>query len=438
MKIKAEKALSPFFIKEWPISTDSEFEVEFVEPRQFFRAERLDLVSKLFYIECREKGYDCSFAKELYTEFIRAFSLGSFTEPGTESKNSIEKYFASFDVLIDNVKKTGLSAEQSVVPIGENGSILDGSHRTAIAIYFGIRLPVIRIPGVKKSYDYLYFEDRGMPQRYLDYAIQKYVAYADHCYIACLWPRATGAKRQEAADKLIRETVSVVCKRQIKLNYNGMRQLMIHIYGNQEWAGTFDNGFAGIPVKAKACYHPGVFTTVYVLEGADLESMVQLKSEVRDIFRVENHSVHITDTKEEAVDAAQVLFNEYSVILMNYGDITADRQMGKQMLDESTASQGRCLSLDATKRLFGLIKANQVKTLWQENDHTYAPTDLGCVFGLHFPCLEKCDLSVSERIRYQARCIRYGVVIDFITELQIKRRVRHLGRIILRKIGIIR
>lgn len=438
MKIKASKALSPFFLDGWSISKNLEFDVDYVEPRQFLKAERLDLVSKLYYIECREKGNDCTLAKELYTEFIRAFSLGSFIEPGTETKDSIEKYFEEFDILIDNVKEIGLSANKSVIPVGENGSILDGSHRTALAIYFGKKLPVIYISGVTKTYDYMYFKDRGMPQKYLDFAVQKYIEYADLCYVACLWPRARGANKQKKVEMLIHKSTNVVCKRQIKLNYNGLRQLMIQIYGNQEWAGTMEDGFSGIPVKAKACYDLKGLTTVYVLEGNDLEHILELKAQIRDIFKINNHSIHITDTKEEAMEAARILFNEHSIALLKFGNIIVDNDIKNHMITKEINLQENCLSCDFTKMLFQLIKINQIKTLWMKIDKNSTPIDFGYVYGMSFPSLEKCNLSIKERICFHLKCFRYGCILDFAMQLQIKRKIRQLVGMVLRKIGVIR
>ncbi len=45
---------------------------------------RFDIAFKLLYLEMKDKGVE--FSREVYTEHIRAFSLGNFIEPGNKEK----------------------------------------------------------------------------------------------------------------------------------------------------------------------------------------------------------------------------------------------------------------------------------------------------------------------------------------------------------------
>ncbi len=57
---------------------------------------------------------DVRFAKEIYKDHIRAFSLGKFTEPGNEEKNSIERFIEEFQKTFKDIKKQmGLITENS-------------------------------------------------------------------------------------------------------------------------------------------------------------------------------------------------------------------------------------------------------------------------------------------------------------------------------------
>ena len=82
--------------------------------------------------------YNCKFINELYDKHIEAFSAGSYNEPGNDEKNSIKKYIDTFEVLIKNIKKSGIDETISVIPVGKNNEIMDGAHRTAIASYFNL------------------------------------------------------------------------------------------------------------------------------------------------------------------------------------------------------------------------------------------------------------------------------------------------------------
>ena len=55
MEIKISDYFSDFFIKGWNLDRNQRLRVEYVNPMQFLKPERMDLVCKLFYIDCREK-----------------------------------------------------------------------------------------------------------------------------------------------------------------------------------------------------------------------------------------------------------------------------------------------------------------------------------------------------------------------------------------------
>lgn len=318
-KVNISEHFSPYFIKTWRCEPDIELKVDYVQPEQFLVSNRIDLICKLFYIECREKQADMTFAKELYTEHLRAFSEGTFTEPGNEEKNTIEKYFATFDKLIDEIKANGFDASKSVVPVSDSGVILDGSHRVAIAIYYHITLPIVRIHGVEQCFDAAFFQKNGLSPVYLDFMVDQYIKAKDQTYIACLWPAGYDEAKNAETDAILRKAGDVVYRKRISFNYNGIERLVTQVYYHQSWTGSLDEGFRGAANKAKDCYSKKGAATIYVLENID-QDLVDLKSKIRDIYQIENHSIHITDTKDEAIEAAELLLNENSIHLANYGD----------------------------------------------------------------------------------------------------------------------
>lgn len=332
MKEKAKNLLSDYFLDVWNIDPSNEFEITYVDAKQFLRPERMDLICKLVYIDSKIKNRNLDYARELYTEHIRAFSNGTFKEPGNKNKNSIEKYFEVFDSLIESCQKLPLSAQKSVVPVGADGNILDGSHRTAIAIYFNLPLPIIKIPDRIDNYNYSFFKRRGMKEEYLDYIAYNYLLWKDNVYIACIWPIADESNKKAISEKYICETADIFYKKEIHFNYNGLHNLMVHTYGNQEWAGNALNAFSGIPNKVNECYKERKNTTIYILSGSDLESLVGLKTKIRDLYKISNHSIHITDTKEEAVYLGRVALNKNSIDLMNYGNPFAFSEFIKKLL----------------------------------------------------------------------------------------------------------
>ena len=372
-KVNIEDYFSPYFIRTWRYEPDIELKVDYVQPEQFLVSNRIDLICKLFYIECREKNADMTFAKELYTEHLRAFSEGTFTEPGNEEKNTIEKYFSTFDRLIDDIKENGFDASKSVIPVSDNGVILDGSHRVAIAIYYHITLPIVRVHGVEQYFDAAFFQKNGLSPVYLDFMVDRYIRAKKQTYIACLWPAGYDEAKNAETDVILRKAANVVYRKRIRFNYNGIERLVTQVYYHQEWTGSLDEGFRGAAYKAKDCYSKKGITTIYVLENIS-QDLVELKSKIRDIYRIENHSIHITDTKDEAVEAAELLLNENSIHFANYGnplkywsslkDLVTNGANNGQTLDIALTLYGICDRQPEIYKKSDKIIDNPKKYLW--------------------------------------------------------------------------
>lgn len=408
-KVNIKDYFSPYFIKSWRYEDDVELPVEYCQPEQFVVSERIDLICKLFYIKCREKKHDLSFAKELYTEHLRAFSEGTFTEPGNEEKDSLEKYFDTFDRLIDDIKKNGFDAGKSVVPVSDNGVILDGSHRVAIAIYYNIELPIVRIHGTEHCFDAAFFQKNGLKRVYLDFMIDQYIRRKEQTYVVCLWPVGYDHDKNIIADDILRRTAHIVYRKEIMFNYSGIRQMVIQVYHDQRWTGTYDNAFATAEMKSKACFAKNRITTVYVIEGVSQPEIIELKTRIRNIYQIENHSIHITDTKEEAIEAAELLLNENSIHFANYGDPYIYWDSVKTFILKE--SEGDCISCFTTT-LYGICDGD-VNEDSDDESLINNPLKYLYYFGkkvLSLSEINSDDPSVNAKITKLIKQKRYGTI----------------------------
>lgn len=311
--------LSDNFIKTKHITKDTPFQIEEICGRALLCPERLDLTAKIAYIEAREKGADMGFARELYRKHIEAFSEGNYTEPGDENKNTLDKFFSVFDDLIDDFKIGGFDPEKSLIPIGRNNIILDGAHRTACAIYFDKTVTVIRFSQFAVNFNYSYFRERRLSEEMLQYMAAKYCEYAQrNLYFACLWPIAAVEKRPKAIEEIAGQG-AIVLDSTVKLQKNGLRNFMLQIYQHQNWIGTPENHFSGVMGKVEACFAPVKTTQAILFEDGTLESVLAMKDRIRNIFRLDKHAIHISDSNEETRLMTQLLFNENSVHALNYG-----------------------------------------------------------------------------------------------------------------------
>lgn len=385
---------SQYFLDTWGIEADAELKTELVSPKTLLTANRLDLACKLYFIDCLEKKVDMSFARQLYQAHLAAFSGGSFVEPGQNAKNSPQDYYDSFCRLIDDMREHGFDQARSVVPVGDNGAILDGAHRVAIAIYYNIPLSIVRIPGQSCRYDYAYFRDKSLPEEYLDFMAYQFIRFSERVYTVCLWPAADQPEKLTEADRLIRRYSSVAYRKTIALNYNAVEQLMISFYHSMSWTGSIDNGFRGVASKAKDCFRAKSLTNVYIICDVDLERVLELKQRIRDLYAIDNSSVHITDTHAEAIEAGKLLLFRNSIDLMNARNPFRDADFIEVFSSKEKVFQ-HCSCPDTTLALYG-IGAHCLSDGCGDTTDWEDPKDYFYFWGVKMPSLS-CVKAIRQR-----------------------------------------
>ena len=296
--------------------------IQTVPARQLMLPLRFDLMAKYKYVEFRERGYDMHFVRDLYLRHIEAFSGGSFREPGSETKVSAEAYISEFDALIDSVRQNGYDTSLGRIPVNEKNVIGDGAHRVAVCAYFGLDVPIEK-DDFDIRYDYQFFKDMYLSDSDTDYIATEYLENSGKdAHVLCLWPSAFKyPDKLEQARKLIDPDI-VVYKKTIPLTYNGMKNFMIQTYVDFEWAGTPENHFKGIYGKLDPCYAKGFPVEAYILQCSD-EEIIDLKSRIRNVIGIENHSCHSSDNRKDALLMAHLLFNENSVQMLNSMDVSS-------------------------------------------------------------------------------------------------------------------
>lgn len=309
--------LTQYVVNEYKVNTDRDYEVFDIDAKELINDRRIDLMIKYIYIDCKEKGINFDFAKEMYIKHIEAFSKGTYTEPGSPEKNSIEKYLNDFDKLIYDIKHNGFNPEISLVPIGKNNELLDGSHRVACAAYFNKKVRVIKFPYIERRFGYDFFRTTLLDDKYLDYAAAEYCHIKNDVYVACIWPKAKDKDKRFLAEKLFNDRFKVVYKKSVKLNYKGIKNLMIQIYGHQSWIGNLEDEFSGADSKAHNSYDKSGYVDVYLIQSDSFDKVLEAKEDIRTLFGIGKDSVHISDDKREAIQIAELMFNDNSIHHLN-------------------------------------------------------------------------------------------------------------------------
>ncbi|WP_332399352.1 hypothetical protein [Vibrio metschnikovii] len=303
-----EDLIEPFLLEKLK---QSEFECYETPAIDLLKHNRFDLAFKLAYLELHNRAP--RFAKDLYKDHIRAFSLGSYSEPGNEDKNTIETFFKSFEITFNNIKENGFDARKTLIPVSKSNTIINGAHRVASSIFLKRYVKCVQLDELNEpNYNYDFFYKRNVPPNYLDFAATKFIEYAENIYIAFIWPTAEGK------DADIEEIIpNIVYRKDIKLNYQGAHNLISQIYFGEPWLGTIENDFRGAKGKLHECFKNFGYIRVIAFQAPNFDMVLEVKEKIRKLFNVGKHSVHITDTHEEAIRIAQVVFNDNGIHFLN-------------------------------------------------------------------------------------------------------------------------
>jgi hypothetical protein len=289
------------------------FHVKKVRSKNLLNHKRFDLGFKLFYLEMLENNVNMDFSKEIYKEHIRAFSLGKFSEPGNDDKIGIDKFISDFHDTFKDIKENGYDGAKSLIPLSENDSILNGAHRVASAIFLDKDVECIETGKIDQVYDYKFFFNRKVPREILDIVATKFVEYAENTFVAFLWPAAQGFEKE--VEKAI---PNIVYRKKITINSNGAHNLLSKIYLGEKWLGSRENNFSGSQEKLRGCFPNFSPVRVIVFQADTLKEVIKIKDDVRNIFNVGKHSIHITDTKEEALAVVKMVLNDNSLHFLNH------------------------------------------------------------------------------------------------------------------------
>ena len=306
-KEKLEVLIEPHIFKNLK---KKEYSLEILPPSLLLTWNRLDLAFKLFFLDNRDKG---KFVEDIYAKHIKAFTLGSFEEYGDPNKDSIIKYIDAFYTTLNDMKG-GFDDEKSIIPLSVNQSILNGAHRIASAIYLNKTVSCVLLDLQNQIYDYRFFIQRHVPKDLLEIAVTNFIEHSENAYIAFIWPTGQGF------DKELESIIpNIIYRKEVLLNRNGAHNLLSQIYYGEDWLGDINNNFSGSNGKLVECFKTFDPIRVIAFQEENLDNVLKIKDRVRDVFNVGKHSIHITDTKQEAIRTARIVFNDNSIHFLNFG-----------------------------------------------------------------------------------------------------------------------
>lgn len=299
--------LQPHTVKLYDLE-HKEYEIQDVPACSLLTGNRFDLFAKLYYIRNRQTNR--SMACEVYKQHIKAFNP-DLKEPGREDKNGYDDFINSFDALIDDLSVNGFDPEKSIIPVDENGVILDGAHRLCALAFVNKQVRIVRFKKVKNNglFDYKYFLERGLSWKTADIIALEMVQWLPNILIACLWPRMGENKIKKETLNLIDRQYHLCYTKHITTNLESFVRFVAKVYATQTWVGNKANGYAGARDKALNCFDSNRQIAFALFEAKNLEEIIAFKNKIRQRFQYEKHSIHITDNAIETQDIAKIVFN---------------------------------------------------------------------------------------------------------------------------------
>ena len=332
---------------------------------------RFDIPAKHLYARYRESKYDTFYGHWIYSQHIAHWN--GFKEYDDPTKSTESAFIERYDELLDDIRDNGFDKERSEVPITEHRQSLNGSHRIAACLFHDKPIwSSIEDDGAgQRDCSSYFFRRQSMPEEVLDAMATEYCRLKDKTRIVTLFPTATsdGEKSMEVRD--------ILCKYGMLIHEKGIgghlgtnfaHNLMIQTYEGEDWIGDPSNSYAGAMQKAQLCYRDIDAPTVcFAVEFDDDESSRKAKEEIRELFGVGNHSVHINDTYEETMKLARLFFNKNSLIFTFYGSIQ-DYSNFHAMLNEyregiGTGNEDFCVTASSVLSLFGIREGRDLDFL---------------------------------------------------------------------------
>ena len=159
-----------------------------INSNELLTSNRLDVVFKILYLKFKQLNLN-DLADQIYNKHIEIMTNGIFTEPNSQKKTLID-YREIFKKTFTSIKKEGFNKHISQIPISNDGSITNGSHRLASSIFLNKKVYATENFEPSHNYDYKFFKERGMSINLIELAVLNYIQLSKNNYMAIIWPSA--------------------------------------------------------------------------------------------------------------------------------------------------------------------------------------------------------------------------------------------------------
>jgi len=319
-----------------------------MNPTDLLTHKRFDVVVKYLYAA----NLSSEFYKNAYKEHLKIWN--GFHERNPK-KNGFEEFDNAFKSIINNTV-------DEPVPVNPEGHIANGAHRLAAALYH--QRPInTRNTNSKENYpieaDYKVFHKKGLQRHILQRTALEYAKLKSNTHVICLFPIAH--TRMDEVMNIIEKHSNIFYKSSEVLNATGQLGLIKEIYLSDGWANE-----KGIRKKCKQCFRGMSKVTFVLIDAKNLETVKEMKKEIRALFKVGNHSVHINDYHVDTIRIAKTVFNDNSIHFLNNRKDTLFPNY-KKLMSDTKSDDNTIITGSTVLSLYGLRDCKDIDLIYFNN-----------------------------------------------------------------------
>jgi hypothetical protein len=344
---------------------------------QLLQPIRFDIAIKIMYARLWRYGLAESWRNYAYYEhLLRITGPGAdISEHDGTGKCGFENYQRIFHNLITAKKSSSIP----IVPVDSSFIAFDGAHRIAAAIELNKTIKICKIDSTSINNASVRFfqastEHPPISSNILDAAAIEYCRVKSGVVIALIFPNVVS----EAFAIKELSTIGEICyQKHIVLSSSEGAELLRQTYLGHEWAdkSAKDPGFLN---KVKNCFPFKGILRVVMLDNLKVKDIRQIKSKIRNYYQLGNHSLHMTDSNDETLILARILFNTNSIKLLNHTQKISDKFsrlifLYRAWLESNGLNEDLfCIDGGAILSLFGLRECNDIDFLYH-GDQNHLP-----------------------------------------------------------------
>jgi|TARA_R100000081_G_C4820523_1_gene179481 glycosyltransferase involved in cell wall biosynthesis len=350
-----------------------------LQSKDLFKWNRFDLPIKTMFLKDCNRGI--AFGEELYKEHLRLWN--GFKEYNNPDKNTYEKFRDAFLQMESDMRNGDFDWKRSPIVIDSHNHLLNGSHRTAASAFVNTHAEFevgVDVKDGQKVCDYKMFRELGLSEDYMDAAALEMVRHNKNLLMVSLFPSANHSRD---IDHILNKYGNIAYKKDVHLNKNGAFNYTLQLYKGEAWAGDWHNNFAGFRDKARLCFTNDNPMTIYLVEFDDLTQARSAKEDVRSIYNIGNHSVHINDTHEETLRLSRCVLNKNSINFLNHCNMKPYHKFLQQLnyyenyiVNNGLDFEDYCISASSVLSLYGLREGNDLDYLHTDSKEIQGHPDI--------------------------------------------------------------